>query len=632
VWLSRPPDYIRNAVGPRSGRNTTTTSQLSLGAEGRLPNGEHYWDVTMSTGYTDSVIVQSGSTRLSTYRAVMSSPNFGRGFIADPNPYITGFAESIATCTSGLPVIEDFPISQDCITMLTPDLKNEEHIKQTVVEANLVGDLAEMAAGPLSYALGLSQRENSYTFEPDNLSQNQNFIDPIAGLFPNENSSGEYSVSELYGELLIPIVSDGPAGVSHFNFELGGRVSHWDIPGVDNVGSYKALIDWGVTPRYRLRGGFNRALRAPNLGELFIARTQLFPPPPTVYGDQCSQNNQVGPFSANPAIAGAEQAAQTEAICRALMGPLGATTYYDDRAPEAQPTLGGLGIQNRLGNQNLHEEQADTFTLGVVMDINDNTTLSVDYYIIEIEDMIALESGDSVYQRCLSIGENPSGDPNAPACQQLFRDPTNGNAANIDLPYTNSGRAEVSGVDLQLSWSKELGGGGFNISSVMNYNFSSETQDRPDSTTMDWAGTTGCALQIECQGYDFRIFTNFSYFRGPWGLTLRHQFWPDILPAACAEPLATPTSCTNALATGGGIRDNYQLFALTGSFEFGERYTLRVGIENLLDEEPPMTGGNPMALPFAIPERHAGAGLGAAVGATYDPLGRRGFVSMSMEF
>jgi len=566
---------------------------------------------------------------------VMASPNFGHGFIADPNPFVVGFAESIATCASGLPVVTDFAISSDCVTMLSPDLKNREELSQTIFEANLIGDLAEMRAGPLSYALGTQYRENSYEFEPDNLSQNQNFIDPIAGLFPNENSSGKFDVSEVYGELLIPIVDDGPTGVERFEFELGARISDWSMPGVDTLESYKTMINWEITDRYRVRGGFNRAHRAPNLNELFIARTQLFPAPPSVFGDQCSQNNQLGAFSANPTISGAQQAAQTLAICRALMGPTGAQQYYDSRAITAQPTAGMVGIQNRFGNPGLHEEQADTFTFGVVMNLFENLTMSVDYYAIEIKDMIALESSDSIYQRCLSVGSNPAGDPGAPGCQLIFRDPSNGNAANIDLFYTNQGRAEVSGVDLQLNWTKMLGEGGFNVNSVMNYNFESKTQDRADSVTRDWAGTLGCALQIQCQQFDYRIFTNLSYFRGPWSIQLRHQFWPKVLPSGCSQPETPVGICAASVATGangGGVREQYQLFALSGSYQFGEKYTLRVGVENLLDEEPPLVSANPFQLPFAIPATHAGAGLGTVAGATYDPLGRRGFVSVTMEF
>ena len=108
LWLSAPPDYLREVIGPRGGKTVTDTSQFSLGAEGDSESGDHHWDVTLSSGFTDNLTTQTGSVRLSTYRAIMASPNFGRGFIADPNAYIAGFAESIATCASGLPGPVDF--------------------------------------------------------------------------------------------------------------------------------------------------------------------------------------------------------------------------------------------------------------------------------------------------------------------------------------------------------------------------------------------------------------------------------------------------------------------------------------------------------------------------------------------
>src|SRR5690606_9097702 len=176
-----------------------------------------------------------------------------------------------------------------------------------------VGELIAMRAGPLQYALGATYRENSYYFVPDNLSDNQNCLDPIAGTYPNEKSFGEFDVKELYGELLVPLVSGGPIGAEHFTLELGGRISDWSMPNMPNLETYKALVDWGIAPRYRLRGGFNRAFRAPNLGELFITRTQVF----GGFGsrDWCSQNlDTPGDFSASSADPA--QAAQTEAICR----------------------------------------------------------------------------------------------------------------------------------------------------------------------------------------------------------------------------------------------------------------------------------------------------------------------------
>jgi outer membrane receptor protein involved in Fe transport len=419
LWISRPPDYIRNAIGSsRSGETTSTISNFSLGLEGDFVSGNHSWDLTLSTGRTDSMAVQAGSARLSTYRAMMASPNFGRNAVFDPNAYVAGFAESTPTCTSGLPVITDFAISNDCAE-LTPDRKNQTNLSQNILSST---SPATWRCGlSFGYAIGTSYRENAFTYTPDNLSLNQNFVDPIAGLFPNEGSEGEFDVAELYGELLVPIVSDGPAGFDHFNVELGARLSDWSMDAVDTLASYKTMIDWGFTPNYRLRAGFNRAHRAPNLGELYFARTQIFGGDVSTRGDVCSPRNTAAPWSANngtyavsppggvpaPPAPGssAAQAAQTEAICRTLMGVGGAAQYYGNGA--TQPTLGGVGIQNQLGNAELQEEQADTLTVGLVADVAENWTISVDYYTIEIEDMIALEASDSIYQRCVSQSSTP---------------------------------------------------------------------------------------------------------------------------------------------------------------------------------------------------------------------------------
>src|SRR5690606_25999317 len=223
-----------------------------------------------------------------------------------------------------------------------------------------------------------------------NLVRNSSVTESIAGVFPQTLSGGEFDVKELYGELLIPIVSNGPKGVHHFNVELGGRISDWSMPHVDKVNTYKTLIDWAFTPRYRLRGGFNRALRAPNLGELFLGRTQIFQPGASVFGDQCSQNNQVGPFSANPAVAGAEQAAHTLAICRQLMGPGGALAYYDSRGMDRQPATGAPGALSPFGNRNVGAGKPSPCALGGGMDFRHDGTPAGHYYSSEIRGGIAL--------------------------------------------------------------------------------------------------------------------------------------------------------------------------------------------------------------------------------------------------
>ena len=630
IWINRTQDNLRHLLGDaRGSANHTNTMQLSLGVEGELASGDDFWDVSVSTGRTDTQNILTGSIRLTTYRQILMSPNYGMNWEGDPNPAVVGFAEGQPRCSTGIPVVREFDLADDCLEAIYAPLQNQTSMKQSLIEANIVGDLADMPAGPLGYALGGTYREASFEFTPDNLIRQGSTADAIAGTFPTVISRGEFDVAEIYGELLIPIVSDGPAGVEHFTFELGGRISDWSTPQVDKVETYKALIDWGITPRFRIRGGYNRAMRAPNLGELYVGRSQVFQSLPSVYGDQCSENHFTGPFSANPDVSGAEQAARTMAICRELMGPGGAAEYYDNR-----PVNGGLGLgtQNTFGNPDVFEEQADTLTLGVVMDLFDNWALTVDYYEIEIEDMIAIQSPDATFESCVSLELNPSGSIDNIFCNALVRNPGNGVASNIDLTFTNQGRAKVSGADVQLNWSTMFANGGLNLNMVANYALKSETQDRPELETYDWTGTRGCSLQIECQGYDYRTFTTVSYFRGPWNITLRHQFWPSIKDSTYAT-VEVDGGDVDPL---GNIDTSYQLVYLGASYSFNDRYTLRFGIENLFDKEPPFVGGDPDNSRFPVdPQRVISlgrGGFGAGGSATYEPLGRRGFVSMTMDF
>ncbi len=79
-------------------------------------------------------------------------------------------------------------------------------------------------------------------------------------------------MKEVYGELLIPVLKDILR--QGLNFELGGRISDYNTTGVSYT--YKILADLEVTDWFRLRGGYNRAERAPNIAELFLTPQQTF--------------------------------------------------------------------------------------------------------------------------------------------------------------------------------------------------------------------------------------------------------------------------------------------------------------------------------------------------------------------
>jgi outer membrane receptor protein involved in Fe transport len=186
------------------------------------------------------------------------------------------------------------PLATGELDAIRADLQNTSLAAQQAIEANLTGSLADLPAGRLQFALGAGYRQNSFSYTGDSLINKNAITEQTLLLFPVTNSSGSQSVTELYGELLIPVAP-------RFDLELGGRYSDYDTSG--GVDTYKVLGDWRMTDFARLRGGFNRATRAPNIAELFLRSTQsagAFGAPPPLYADPCTLN----PETASPAPVG----------------------------------------------------------------------------------------------------------------------------------------------------------------------------------------------------------------------------------------------------------------------------------------------------------------------------------------
>jgi outer membrane receptor protein involved in Fe transport len=235
-----------------------------------------------------------------------------------------------------------------------------------VVEANHQGGLFDLPAGEVRFAAGAGYREMDYEFLNDTLTtQGRSFLDQALGFYPSGNAFGYIDVKEAYGELLIPVLSDIPI-IEERTLEVGGRMSDYSSTGTSYT--YKALGDWRVTDWLRFRGGYNRAERAPNIGELFLAAQQTFGA--NNRGDVCSRANP-NFFSANPAVN--PNAAQVEAVCRVLMAQTGepeaALDYYGTVANPApqSPSGSGTAFPTLVGNRNLTPEKADTWTAGIVV-------------------------------------------------------------------------------------------------------------------------------------------------------------------------------------------------------------------------------------------------------------------------
>ncbi len=614
-------DKVLDFLGPRGSRNSNETYQVLAGLNGTLPFGDWTWEGYVSHGNTKVTSVQTGFASLERYRALVLAPNYGKGAVLTGNASGGGFAAGSVTCTSGLPIFQDFIPSQDCLDAITANLQSDTDMDQDIAELNFQGAIATLPAGELRGAVGGTWRKNTFAFRIDNLANSTSFVDSVVGLFPAANTIGQDTVKEGYAELLVPVLADLP-GFKRFNLELGYRFSDYDSVG--SVDTYKALADWTIVDSVRFRGGYQRANRAPNIGELFLPDTQAVGL--TSFGDPCGINT-LAAYGVNPLTNrnGAAGAAQALAFCQNLIGPA-ATVYYQNQIPGTGFFPFATTINQ--GNLNLKSEVADTYTAGFVFRPNfeakllSRLTASIDWYRIEIENTIAPLSFDTVYSQCMDPLNNPTQDLNNPFCQFITRDPNNGTPSKTVGPYRNVGTLKTSGVDLNVDWGADLADmglanapGALSVNLAVTYLDEFKIQEIANAPVIDYAGTVG-GIPGSAGQFRFKTFLTTTYSMGGVGASLRWRHLPSAHAASYAQSAATPFQ-------GPG---HYDVFDLTGTWEITQSYQVRFGVENLFDKDPEITNSNPTAGGSFT------TGQGTTLPGYYDVLGRRYFVGFKARF
>jgi outer membrane receptor protein involved in Fe transport len=590
TWsLNRAMDYI----GPRRTTNTSQTFQMLAGITGGVDAIDGNWDIYYSHGETDTTSRLLGFGDLQGYRNIVQSANYGRGASVN-GPGGTGFGTG--TCTSGLPIFGNFAVSQNCIDAVTADMTDLTYISQDILEGTVQGRIGDLPAGEVRFAAGASYRENTFDFQVGHLNDGNNSASQAIGLFASRSSFGETDVSEIFAETIIPLIDDaGP--IQSFSLEIGARSSDYSIG--EKVDTYKFLGDLAFSDSIRLRGGWQRANRAPNIGELFAPNSQSVEG--TAFGDACNADGTTAPWGANPASN--PNFAQAQALCSQLMGPAAAAVWYGNTQGGGLP---GITLVVESGNPNLTSEEADTLTAGIVFS-PENFTVSVDWYEIEIDAAIGPAGYDTVYEQCLSPTINVAQDPNNPFCQQITRDPVDGGQQQVSVSQANLGKFLTSGVDVQFSWQTSLSGGGnIGVNVLANVLSEFKTQDLPNAPLLDSAGTGDEGGQ-----FDYRLFNTLNYFKGPFSATLRHRHYPSLDHASIVQNPATTTRGA----------DSYNIFDFNGQYSINDTYEIRFGIDNLLDEDPVIYGASPTT-----------TAQGSTLSGYYDTLGRRMYLGFKAQF
>ncbi|TAJ92312.1 MAG: hypothetical protein EPO31_11935 [Gammaproteobacteria bacterium] len=605
---------------PRTIENTTNLYQVLGGFRGDLGLGDWTWEAYISHGATRTDLDYIGFVSTQRLRAVAQAPNYGKG------ANLTGLASTNLQCTTGLPVFSDFEISEDCIKAITANYTDRTRLTQDIIEATAQGKVWDLPAGELRAAVGLTRRTNEFQYYPDATRERNNIIDAVVGSFGQANVKGETEVKEVYGELLVPVLTDTFLA-QDLELELGARYSDYDTAG--KVPTYKTLFSWTPIDWVRFRGGYQFANRAPNINELFLDASSTAVT--TRGAEYCRSDTRelTGNHPSNPNRAAAQ------ALCEALIGNT-TTAFTADPNNYTGGRADGVMLQISSGNRSLQSEEGETWTIGAVLRAPfehawlADTTLAIDWYRAKISDAITQISAQTTYDLCFNRDgtSNPTysiDDPNG-VCRNIVRDATSGAALTVNSTFENTGTLDTTGLDIALNWRATIadlglpsvpGDLGLNVSVTKLFEF--QAQEFVGGAFLENADTLARGGL-----FDWRTVTTLRYNIDNIDVALNWRHLPSILSS---NYVTDPTTSV-------GGAEAYDVFNLTGNWNITEAWSISGGIDNLFDRQPNRIGAGQV---FNIAAENGGGqtisnGNGSTSAGYYDVLGRRFFVNIKVQY
>jgi outer membrane receptor protein involved in Fe transport len=148
-------------------------------------------------------------------------------------------------------------------------IKNALSQAKAVLTGNF-DSFSPVSTNPVGYAIGAEYRKYTYVRRPDSLAISPGELGGAGGaILP---FAGGYEVKEAYGEIIAPLIADAPFFHS-LTIEGGVRYSDYKVDAATspsfNATTWKAGGSWEPIQAIKFRGNYQRAVRAPNIAELF---------------------------------------------------------------------------------------------------------------------------------------------------------------------------------------------------------------------------------------------------------------------------------------------------------------------------------------------------------------------------
>ncbi|MBT8047100.1 MAG: TonB-dependent receptor [Xanthomonadales bacterium] len=441
--------------------------------------------------------------------------------------------------------------------------------KLDAFEAVVTGDSGfGFSAGNIMVAGGFQWLQQKYDTKSDTLYE----LGLLLGQGgPQPSVAGTIRSKQLFAEANVPLLADA-AFAQNMSLDLAYRWADYNTTGSNST--YRVGLDWQVVDAFRFRTGYNRAVRAPSVAELFsVQNIGLWSGV-----DPCA--------TANPVY--------SEAQC-ANTGVLPGQYGNISASPAGQ--------YNALygGNPLLQPEKADTYTVGVVVNPTETMQFSVDWWQIKIKDTISNVFAETSLTQCAENGASP-------LCDNISR----GNGGTLWLGQSgfvtstnqNIGTQKWSGVDLAWAWQL---GDNWNFDMIGTYTLKKETTPIPDQA--DSAFDCKGVISPRCYpNPEWRHTATGTYDSGSWwALTARWRYLGKVKYEGTTDLIVADNTKAK----------NY--VDLNAVFRFMDTNDVVVGVNNIFDKEPPLMGNTI-------------SGNGNTIVGFYDTLGRYMFADVTFRW
>jgi iron complex outermembrane receptor protein len=476
---------------------------------------------------------------------------------------------------------------------------SEGSTTEQVLSGSVSGDLGQYGVKLPSANDGLAVAFGAeYRSEKSELRTDANYqANDLAGQgAPTLDTFGQFDVKELFAEARMPLVQGKPFADT-LSLEAGYRYSDYNL-GFD-TDSYKLGMQWSPISDVMLRGSYQRAVRSPNIQELFLQpRVQL-----DGNTDPCS-NAQ-----------GATPSASFEECARSGVTAAQYGNILENPASQYNGLVGG--------NPDIQPEESDTYSYGFVVTpaFLPGFSFSVDYYDIKVEKLINNLGADFILGQCLATGD-------ATYCDRVHRTPSGsiwlGDTGFVDDPILNTGSLQIKGIDAEANYRFDMGGAGsLGMQFVGTYVDEYLTEPLPGSPKYDCTGLYGTVCGTPVPDWRHKLRASWTT---PWNVDLSLTW--RYIAAVDDDRTSSDPNLSGAIRETDKHLGSRSYFDLTGSYSLTEvgvfsNVTGRLGINNLLDKDPPLVGQSTCPSVFCN---------GNTFPQVYDTLGRYVFVGLTADF